>query len=143
MTRPELLAFLRRHRIAVQASVSPSGHPQAAVVGIAVSDAFELVFDTVDSTRKAGNLRERPEIAFVVGWDEEQTAQYEGIADIPSGADLERLKQIYYAVYPDGLERASWTGLIYVRVRPNWIRYSDFRGAEVKVVEWNASQLVG
>ena len=50
-TRAELLQFLRRHRLAVQASVAPGGAPQAAVVGIGISDACEIVFDTLTTTR--------------------------------------------------------------------------------------------
>jgi pyridoxine/pyridoxamine 5'-phosphate oxidase len=75
MTRAELLAFIRRHRYAVQASTHDSGAPQAAVIGIAISDELELVFDTLGTSRKARNLRRDPRIALVVGWDEEQTVQ--------------------------------------------------------------------
>ena len=60
-------------------------------------------------------------MALVIGGTgvgDEQTVQYEGIADEPSGEELERLKGIYYGVYPDGPSRLNWPGLIYVRVRP-------------------------
>jgi hypothetical protein len=127
VTPAELLAFLRRHRICVQASTFASGAPQAAVVGFAVSDDLEIVFDTIDDTRKAKNLRRDPRIALVVGWDDEQTVQIEGVADEPGGDDLARLKSVYFGVYPDGVERQGWKGITYVRVRPTWARYSDFR----------------
>src|SRR5215467_1364485 len=121
MTPHDLLAFLRTQRLAVQASISAAGMPQAAVVGIAVSDRFEIVFDTLATTRKAVNLRQNPKAALVVGGltaGDERTAQIEGIADEPAGEELERLKQVYYGVFPDGLSRLTSTGLIYVRVRP-------------------------
>lgn len=135
MNRAELLSFLRRHRLAVQASVSKDGAPQAAVVGFGVSDELEVVFDTIETTRKVGNLRRDPRIALVIGWDEEQTVQIEGVADEPRGPDLARLKKVYFAAYPDGPERQSWKGITYVRVRPTWVRYSDFRpgGAIVEI----------
>jgi hypothetical protein len=41
--------------------VSPTG-PQAAVVGFAVSEHLEIVFDTLDTTRKLRNLRVDPRI---------------------------------------------------------------------------------
>lgn len=141
----KLLAFLRQHRLAVEASVSAEQTPQAAVVGIAVTDQFEIVFDTVDSTRKTRNLRSNPRVAFVIGGivdGEERTIQYEGIADEPSGAELERLKRIYYSVYPDGPSRLSWPGLIYVRVRPTWIRYTDYTVDPTEIVEFSAEELV-
>ena len=137
MKRVELLAFLRRHRLCVQASVSKAGAPQAAVVGFGVSDDLEIVFDSVDTTRKIPNLRREPRIALVIGWDEEQTVQIEGFADEPTGPDLDRVKQVYFAAYPDGPERQAWKGITYVRVRPNWARYSDFRpgGGIVELTE--------
>ena len=50
MTRAELLAFLRRHRLCKQSSVS------------GVSDDLEIVFDTLAATRKTQNLRRDPRI---------------------------------------------------------------------------------
>ena len=145
MTSRELLEFMRRYRVAVQASVSADGAAQAAVVGIAITDRFEIVFDTLSSSRKAQNLRRNPKVALVIGGlsdGEERTVQYEGLADEPSGDELGRLKQTYYQVYPDGPSRLSWPGLIYVRVRPAWIRYSDFTANPPLIVEFTPSQLV-
>lgn len=127
MDRAELLSFLRRHRYCVQASVNADGAPQAAVVGFAVTDDLELVFDTLGGTRKAHNLRLEPRIALVIGWDDDQTVQLEGVADEPSGPELARLKRVYFGVFPDGVARESWADISYFRVRPHWARYSDFR----------------
>jgi hypothetical protein len=135
MTRSQLVAFVRKHELAVEASVTAGAAPQAAVVGIAVTDELELIFDTVNTTRKYANLRENPKIAFVIGWADECTLQYEGVADFPSGDELERLKEIYFAKFPDGRERLSWAGITYVRTRPTWIRFSDFRVDPPLIVE--------
>ena len=148
MTRSELLQFMRGHSLAVQTSVSPSTAPQAAVVGIVVTDAFEVFFDTLDVTRKIQNLRRNPEIAFVIGGltdGDERTVQYEGVADEPAGAELQRLKEFYFIRFPDGRARQSWRGLVYVRARPTWIRYSDFNQAPPKIVEFDfgSGTLVG
>jgi len=135
MTRAELLAFLQKHRLGVLATVSPDGSPESAVVGIAVTDQLEIIFDTLDNTRKCANLRKHSKIAFVIGWDEEITVQCEGVADEPSGEELERLKKVYFGVYPDGAERQSWSGITYFRVRLHWARYSDFN-AQGAIVEF-------
>jgi pyridoxine/pyridoxamine 5'-phosphate oxidase len=127
MNSAELLGFLRQHRNAVQASTALSGAPQAAVIGIAVTDELELVFDTLGTTRKAQNLRRDPRIALVVGWDDEQTVQLEGMADEPTGDELARLKRVYFARFPDGPARESWPHITYFRVRIHWAVYSDFR----------------
>jgi pyridoxine/pyridoxamine 5'-phosphate oxidase len=84
MTRDELVTFLRRYRLAVQASVAADGAPQAAVVGFGVSDACEIVFDTLTTTRKYRNLAADPRIALVIGWEHEATAQIEGVVDFPA-----------------------------------------------------------
>ena len=65
MSPQTLLDFMRLHRLAVEASVSVAGVPQGAIVGFAVSDRFEIVFDTLQTTRKAQNLRQNPHIALV------------------------------------------------------------------------------
>jgi hypothetical protein len=144
MTKTQLLRFMREHPLAVQSSVSAGGAPQAAVVGVAVTDDFELVFDTLAQTRKAQNLHGNNRIAFVLGGTaagEDRTVQYEGIADQPAGAELDRLTKIYYGVFPDGPERLSWPGLIYVRAKPTWIRYSDFRPDSRVIVELSGPDL--
>lgn len=146
MTRAQLLEFLQAHRYAVQASVSPEGCPQAAVVGIIVTDRFEVFFDTLTETRKARNLRHNAGIAFVFGGtepDAERTAQVEGVIDEPARAELDRLKTQYLARFPDGVERQQWPGLIYLRARPTWIRYSDFRSVPPSIVEFSSAELEG
>lgn len=107
MTRAELYPFLEKHRLGVQSTVSPSGDPQAAVVGIAITPELEIVFDTVDTSRKCQNLRADPKIAFVIGWDQEITVQLEGVADEPTGAERDRILEAYFAAYPDGRDRLA------------------------------------
>lgn len=141
LTRANLLAFIREQKWAVEASVSPERTPQAAVIGVALTEAFELVFDTMGDTRKAQNLRANPSIALVIGWDAGQTVQLEGTADEPQGAELVALKQVYFARFPDGLEREAWPGIAYFRVRPRWLRYSDFRGDAPIILECDAKAL--
>lgn len=144
ITRAALLEFLRSRRYAVQSSLHTTGAPQSAVVGIAVSDDFEIVFDTLATSRKGQNLRVRAEIAFVFGsleGNDERTVQYEGQADEPSGAELARLKELYFSVFPDGRERQKWPGLTYIRATPTWVRYSDYNVGPPEIVEMDAGAL--
>lgn len=146
MTRAELVEFMRGHVYAVEASVAASGAPQAAVVGIVVTDALEIFFDTMDDSRKAANLRRSPRVAFVIGGThagDERTVQYEGIADEPQGAELQRLQALYFERFPDGRERQRLPGCIYLRARPTWIRYSNFGVTPPEIVELTPDQLDG
>lgn len=144
MTREALLSILKGQRLAVQSSVAPGERPQAAVVGVAFTDDFEVLFDTLESTRKVANLRRNPAIAFVLGGrvaGEEWTVQAEGVADEPWGAELERLRRIYFAVFADGPARAAWPGITYVRARLTWARYSDFHTTPPFIAEFDERAL--
>jgi hypothetical protein len=141
--RAELIAFMRRHRLAVQSSVSPAGAAQSAVVGIAVGDSLEIVFDTLDSTRKAQNLHRNRHISFVIGGltpGDERSVQYDGVAQFPSGEELERARELYFSVWPDGRERLHWPGLIHVLARPTWIRFSDFNQRPPQISEFDLAR---
>ena len=121
MERGDVLQFMRTHSLGVQASVSMTNCPQAAVVGFVVADGFEIVFDTLATTRKAANLRQNSRCAFVIGGlkeRDERTVQYEGTADEPAGDELERLKNLYFARFPNARERQHWPSLIYMRIKP-------------------------
>jgi general stress protein 26 len=142
----ELLSFMREHVLAVQSSVSSTGVPQAAVVGFVVTDALEVFFDTDAQSRKVGNLRRNPACAVVIGGTspvDERTVQYEGLADEPAGDELQRLKEVYFGVFPDGRQREAWPGITYIRVRPTWIRYVDFNIDPPEIVEFDQSQPAG
>jgi uncharacterized protein YhbP (UPF0306 family) len=143
--RDKLLAFLRQELYAVQASVSVHGAPQAAIVGIIVSDRFEVFFDTLTSSRKTVNLRHNSAAALVIGpatAGAERTVQFEGAADEPTGTELERLLELYFARFPDGRERQRWPGITYWRVSPTWLRYSDFSFDPPEIMEFTTSDLV-
>ena len=126
MDKASIYAFMAGYRYGVVSSIAANRVPQSALVGIAVTPELEIVFDTLNSTRKYKNLIKRPSCSFVVGWGGEKTIQYEGTAAEPKGAELERCQEVYFAVWPDGLARMSWPGITYFVVRPKWVRYSDY-----------------
>jgi PPOX class probable F420-dependent enzyme len=137
MTVDDVIAFMRTQMLGVVATNGPDGQPQAALVGIAVSDGCEIVFDAAGASRKLRNLRLDPHIALVIGGtaDDERTVQFEGVADEPAGAERERIREVYFARYPGGRDRLAWEGITHVRVRPHWLRYSDFNQSPPLIVE--------
>lgn len=130
--------FVRQKRLAVVSTVHPTGTPESALVGIAVTPNNDIVFDTLSTTRKARNLAARPAAALVVGWDDEISVQIEGVAREPEGDDLEAVKAAYFAVWPDGRSREKWPNVTYLAVRPHWLRYSSYSAAP-EVVEFTMS----
>jgi general stress protein 26 len=125
VTRTEIVELLRHHKLAVIASIADDGAPQAALVGIAVSEQLEIVLDTLTSTRKFHNIVRDGRVAVVIS-EGELTIQIEGHADVLGGADLERLQETYFATNPDGRERVAWPDITWLRVRPSWIRVADY-----------------
>jgi len=126
MTKEELWQWMDSHKLAVLATASREGVPEAALMGIALSPQFDVVFDTVRTSRKYPNLKANPRVAFVIGTTSEVTVQYEGEAEELSGERLELFQKVYFAKWPDGPERMSWPNMTYFAVHPKWIRYSNF-----------------
>jgi Pyridoxamine 5'-phosphate oxidase len=127
----QFINFVRQRGLAVVATRGADGAPQAALIGITATEGGELVFDTSRGSRKYRNLSAFAQVALVIGW----TVQCEGTADIPTGADRDRCLQAYFAQYPDGVERAHDRDIVHVRVRPSWLRYSDYRPGSFTVEE--------
>lgn len=106
-------------------------------MGIAMTPDRRIVFDTVKSSRKYSNLLKEKRIAIVVGWENEITAQLEGVAEEPTGADLDQCKSSYFTTYPEGRKREAWPDIAYIAVRLTWIRYCDYTESGVGVVEYH------
>jgi pyridoxine/pyridoxamine 5'-phosphate oxidase len=66
--------------LGVLSSLGPMGAPQSALVGIAITPELEIIFDTVEKSRKFANIARDPRVAFLIGWQGEVTVQYEGVA---------------------------------------------------------------
>ena len=140
--KPEMLAYMRAHKLAVVSTIAADGGPQSALVGVATTDGLEVVFDTLSTTRKHTNLLRDSRITVTFGGPDEMTLQYEGIATlVPSiGPEGEVYREAYYEAWPDGrLRAAQWQSLVYWRVAPRWARYSDYNGGPLIVeLQWQA-----
>jgi general stress protein 26 len=120
------LQFAAGQKLAVLSTVSPKNEPESALMGIAVTPEFEIIFHTSKASRKYGNLVANPKAAFVIGCSGAISVQCEGLAEELSGAELERRLKVYFAVFPDAKEGQSKPGTTYFVVRPKWLRYGDY-----------------
>jgi general stress protein 26 len=133
MTTEFLYNFISKNKYAVLSTVTKDNFAEAALVGIAVTTDLKIIFDTVSTSRKYQNLIKNSSIAFVIGWDNEQTMQYEGIAKIPGANELDRLLKVYFNVFPDGRDRKeNCKDIAYFCVEPKWIRYADFNNQQIE-----------
>ena len=101
VSREDLYRFIRQRKLGVVSSMSDASTPQSALIGIAVTPDLEIIFDTTKSTRKYSNLIVRPQCSLVIGWEAEQTLQYEGRAEELQPPDLARYQEIYFQAWPD------------------------------------------
>src|ERR1700692_2668740 len=131
MTLEEVFDIAKSKRYLVVSTVNESGAPEAALMGFALTQANEVVFDTLSTSRKVVNLARNPAAALVIGWDENVSLQIEGIARRPVGDDLASAKAAYFREWPDGRARENWPNIAYVVVQPKWIRYANYSGGPV------------
>jgi pyridoxine/pyridoxamine 5'-phosphate oxidase len=129
MKLEEVFDIVRQKRLAVVSTVHASGAPEAALVGFALTERNEVVFDTLGSSRKAVNIASRPPAALVVGWDNDISIQIEGEARRPQGDDLAYAKAAYFREWPDGRSRENWPDIAYIAVKPRWVRYANYGAA--------------
>jgi uncharacterized pyridoxamine 5'-phosphate oxidase family protein len=131
----EVFRFMDSERLGVLTTATKSGHPQAALMGFAMTPELEIIFDTVRSSRKYPNLKENPRVAWVVGRTTEVTVQYEGEAEELEGEALVKYKPIYFQKFTDGPARENWAGMTYFVVRPKWVRYCDYHLGSQRIEE--------
>jgi uncharacterized protein YhbP (UPF0306 family) len=138
--------YLERHELAVLATASPSGSPAAALIGIALmgrTPDIAVIFDTLTTTRKYARLKANPRVALVIGLGEETTLQLDGEAEELSGEALAEAKEIYFSKWPDGREREAWPNITYFKIRPRWIRHSDFSRPPPRIIELGITEIDG
>lgn len=138
MTKEFLFDFIRQHQYGVLATVSQDNIPESAFVGIVVTPDLKIIFDTIADTRKYENLVLNPNISFVIGWDNDRTVQYQGIAKIPTPAELEDLLPTYFEIFPEkNVKNENLRDITYFYVEPTWIRYSDLNEDTRQIEEIN------
>ncbi len=95
MKLSEFVGFVRSTRLGVVAMVNASGGPEAALVGVAVTDQGEVVFDSLAAARKVANIATKGRVAMVIGWEDDVSVQNEGEADVLAGAEREEYGRVY------------------------------------------------
>lgn len=127
--------LIRRHKLGIIATINPKAKPEAAVIEYGETEKLELIFDTFIASRKYNNIMGNPNVAFVIGWDENITIQYEGVASELSGNELERCKGVYFAKNPRAKKWEGREGMSYFKITPKWIRYSDLNKSPWEILE--------
>lgn len=133
----QLNTFLENHHVATLATVSKDSKPHAATIYYFMNYNSDICFFTKNETAKYKNLQEDNNIALVISDTESlQTIQIEGIAqEIINQAEMIRttdnlavdnLKNIgAWKEIP--IEQIKKGDLAVFKIRPTWIRWTDFK----------------
>jgi general stress protein 26 len=131
--RASVAAFARQERLVVVSTVTPEGHPEAALVDIGADDEGTFFFTAHNVARKLDNLRATPKAAMVIGTTGDVSLQLEGHAHVAEGEEKAHLVEALMAHYPNSVaERPDFE---MVAIRPTWVRLYDASTKPPTVVE--------
>lgn len=139
--RKKILHVLNRFYLTVIATANAeNANPECALVAFVYNDKLELFFQTNKYSRKAGNLSNNPQVAFVMGLDLNDlvTVQYQGRAEqIIDAEEIAACKQMFIdrkspTASPKYLEHPD---AIYFKVTPTWIGFHDYSQDKPHVIE--------
>lgn len=88
-----------------------------------------LTRENIETSKKNNN------IAFVIGWDQDITVQYEGKAFKLDGEELDKYKETFFKKLPHARKWEKAAGIKFFKVIPKWVRYSDLRKQPWDVLE--------
>ncbi len=129
-----ILTNLEKYTLGVISTIHENNTPEAAVIGISQKDNLELIFDTFIESRKYKNIKSNPRVAIVVGWDDNITIQFEGIATELREVEREEYLQIHLVKIPSEIHFIK-KGATLFKVIPKWVRFSDFRKEPSEIFE--------
>ena len=90
-----ILDFIKKQNLAVLATVGEIA-PESSVLEFGENDNLEIILDMYNSSRKYKNMKKNPNVSLVIGWDEDITIQYEGVAKELSGEEKRLQQEIYW-----------------------------------------------
>lgn len=136
MDKNKVLDFIKKQKLAVLSTIG-SIAPESSVLEFGETNNLEIIIDMFDSSRKYKNLQTNPNVSLVIGWDENITVQYEGVASELFGEEKEKYQKIYWEKNPEAKRWATRERIVYFKISPKWIRYSDLNSHPWKIFEFN------
>ncbi len=131
----EVIEYLKQHKLAVISTVDSSGNPQAAVVAFTLTDEGMIIIGTSSKSRKFANISRGSKVAMVIGW-QDKTAQLNGAAEIiEDETAVSKYEAAHIQNNPGSVDYAKLPDQRYVLIRPEWVRFSDFREMPPKITE--------
>lgn len=120
-----LHSFIKDHKLAVIATVTGDSLPEAAVIGIAVTENLELICSSFSTSRKYRNLSKNPRVALVIGWEKGRTVQYEGVAQELPEDEAEGYLESTLDKTPSVGKYVQREFRAVYKITPKWIRFTN------------------
>jgi pyridoxine/pyridoxamine 5'-phosphate oxidase len=136
-TKDEIYNFLNARMLAVVSTIKEDGTPESAVVGFGQTKDFCLIFGTDNTSRKYVNIKRAPNVSFVIGWDNGETIQYEGLARELDDNEIDLVKDNYWHKNPKATRHDLTPSERYFIVEPKWIRHTDLKAQPWDITEIN------
>jgi pyridoxine/pyridoxamine 5'-phosphate oxidase len=125
MTKADIYEFIKEHTLLVIATQGEENQPNAAVTAFGITPEWEIVIGTSLYSRKYANIQHNPKVALVIGWDEDQTVQTEGLARIPTDAEMDIYKAVHLDQNPWAVKFSKDPKNTYFVVQLEWLRFTD------------------
>jgi nitroimidazol reductase NimA-like FMN-containing flavoprotein (pyridoxamine 5'-phosphate oxidase superfamily) len=132
LLRNDVLKFLQKNKVAVVATASKDGIPEAATITYLFDDDFNFYFITRKQSQKLINLRKNPNVALVIGTDAKipATVQIQGHVTIIKKPDE---YVISYLTKKIKLSKTEWQPLlkvkgmdyVFIKVKTESLRWLD------------------
>lgn len=123
------------HKLCVISTIHTDGGPEAAVIGFGQTEKLEVIFGTNNTSRKYQNLTQNNHVAIVIGWENGETMQYEGVARELREDEIRIVEEHYLKKSPESTKHRDNPQNRYFIVTPTWIRLTDLKMNPWKITE--------
>lgn len=114
--------FLKGETYCVISTVSSSSASESAYVAFSENDKLEVTIGTSKKSRKFQNIISNPNVSIVFGFGGQTTLQYEGVARVLAGEELEKVAANHYQKHPGAVKYEKDPSQTYLLVQPVWAR---------------------
>jgi len=129
--------FLAKNQLCVISTIDSEGFPNSATMSFSESDELEIIFFTMDQTRKFTNLQTNQKVSVTIGWSFEDfiTVQYQGIARHATEEESEKYVVKHLEKIPFSKNFIYNPGEVMFIIKPTYIKYSNMKSEPHEVFE--------
>ena len=132
----KIKAILEENNFAVLSTNSSTGFPESALVGFSSTEDLDIVFRSLNPSRKNQNIKKDSKVSMVIGFGESGwSLQIEGVANILTKEDSTLLRERHCQKLPVYKKFEDNDQNEYFMIKPLWFRYSDLSVNPVEVWE--------